>query len=703
MPSAIDKFFYPKSIAIVGASSRKGSLSWELVHNMIIYGFKGKLFPVNPKSDSVHSIKAYGSLTDIKDKVDMAFIMLPKHLVLKSIDDCAKKKVNAVVVITAGFKEVGGEGVELENQLIEKIRKYKIRLIGPNCMGIINSNPNVRLNGTFVKGNPLPGSIGFVSQSGALGAAVLRTVRQFDIRLAQFASIGNKADVSGNVLIDYWKDNDDIKVITCYLESFDDPRGFMELTREISKIKPIIVVKSARTAAGMKAASSHTGALAGADIVVDALLEQGGVIRVNTVDEMFDVAKAFERANLPKRNRLGILTNAGGPAILTVDESEKVGLEIPELTKITQEKIMQYAFPEASVRNPVDLLPPATADMWGKTTQHMLSDKNIDSLIVILGPPLMLDTVEIALSICKAAKKTKKTVMLVLMSQDEIIPAIREEDPDHPPLFRYPEIAARAVGEMLSYKSWQKEPIGKIVHFKVNRNAVRKVLQSQTRIGEFYLDPEDVKQVLRSYKFPLVESYIAADIENSLEIAEKIGYPVVTKITGKEFIHKSDIGGVVVNIHNEDELIFAEEKIIKKLKDKRIYSKLEGFLLQPYVQGEVETIMGVIEDIKAEHLIMFGLGGTFVEVFEDVKFKLLPINDKEAESMIKSIKSYELFKGVRGNLPIDINYIKENLLRLSQLVEDFPEFTEIDFNPFVLSYEKSKCKILDARMKVKLL
>ena len=702
MITNIDKFFYPQSVAVVGASSRKGSLSWELVNNILNYGFKGKLFPVNPKSDSVHSIKSYKSLMDIKDQVDLAILMVPRHLVLQAIDDCAKKKVKAVVLITAGFKEVGGDGIELENQLIEKIKKYKIRLIGPNCMGIINSNPNVRLNGTFIKGNPLPGSIGFVSQSGALGAAVLRTVRQFDIRLAQFASIGNKADVSGNVLIDYWKDNDDIKVITCYLESFDNPRGFMELTRKISKIKPIIVVKSARTAAGMKAASSHTGALAGVDVVVDALLEQGGVIRVNTVDEMFDVAKAFERANLPKGNRLGILTNAGGPAILTVDESERVGLEIPELTESTQEKIRQYAFPEASVRNPVDLLPPATADMWGKATKHMLSDKNIDTLIVILGPPLMLDTVEIALSICKAAKKTKKTVMLVLMSQDEIIPVLREKDPNHPPLYRYPEIAARAVGEMIYYKSWQKKPIGNFKYFKVNKDKVKKILSSQSRKDEFYLDTDDVSEVLHSYGFPLIESHIVKDIDTSLEIANEIGYPVVTKIIGKELIHKSDVGGVVINIHNDDELINAEKKMIRSLKSKGLQSKLEGFLIQPYISSGIETILGVFKDVKADHLIMFGLGGTHVEIFEDVKFKLLPINDVEAESLVKSIQSFELLKGVRGKPPVDIKYLEENLLRLSQLIKDFPEFIEIDFNPFVFSSKRKTCKILDARMKVKI-
>jgi acetate---CoA ligase (ADP-forming) len=335
----MDKFFYPGSIAIVGASSKRGSLSWDLVHNLIEYGYEGKIFPVNAKSDSVHSIKAYKSLTAIEDDVDLAIIMVPKDFVANVIDECGKKKITAVIVITAGFKESGEDGASMEDVLKEKIKKYGMRLVGPNCMGIINTNKTVRLNGTFVMGNPVGGGIGFVSQSGALGAAVLKTVQQYDIGLAQFLSIGNKADISGNVVIEYWKNNPEIRVITVYLESFGNPRRFMELTRETTKIKPVIVIKSARTAAGIRAASSHTGALASSDAVVNAFLTQAGVIRVNTIEEMFDIAKGFDRGNLPIGDRVAILTNAGGPAILAVDECANCGLKVPELGKKTQEKL----------------------------------------------------------------------------------------------------------------------------------------------------------------------------------------------------------------------------------------------------------------------------------------------------------------------------------------------------------------------------
>lgn len=702
MEQQLDKFFYPKSIAIVGASSKPSSLSYELVNNIIKFGYQGKIFPVNPKVDFVHSIKAYKSLVDIEDNVDLAMIMVPRHLVLSAIDECAKKQICSVVVITAGFKEVGGEGVELEKQLIEKIQKYKIRLVGPNCMGIINTRPDVSLVGTFVLGTPIHGGIGFVSQSGALGAAVLKTVEQNDIGLSQFISIGNKADISGNVVLDYWRNNPDVKVITVYLESFGNPKKFLQITRELTRTKPVIVIKSAKTTAGMKAASSHTGALAAADTVVNAFLEQGGVIRVNTIDEMFNLAKAFDRAPLPKGNRLGILTNAGGPAILAVDESERVGLRIPELEPETQAKLREFAAEESPVFNPVDLLPAATAEMYEKATRLMLADKNIDSLIVILGPPLMYDTFEIARSICNGAKSSDKTCIVVLMSQQDIIPRLRAHDPALPPFFTFPEDAARAIGEMLHQIEWRKIPIGDYKHFDVKKDVVKKILDSQTKKGEFYLDFMDVYDILKCYGLPVIQSCVSKDFPESISCAHKIGYPLVIKAVGKELVHKTEIGGVIIDIHNDKELTDAENRIISSLKAKGIESKLEGFLLQPYMRGGVETIMGVFKDNKAGHLVMFGLGGVMVEVIKDVKFKLLPITDIEAGMLVKSIQSYKLLTGVRGNPPVDLKFIEENLLRLSQLVEDFPQFTEIDFNPFVFSDEREKCKILDARMKVAL-
>ncbi|KXK49847.1 MAG: acetyl-CoA synthetase [Chlorobi bacterium OLB5] len=700
MLSPLERAFYPGSIAVIGASSKPGSLSYQLIHNLVLYGYKGSIYPVNPKAASVYSIPAYPSITTIKNNVDLAVLMVPKEMVLDTVDECNKKNIQSIVVITAGFKETGEEGAEREAALLKKIRKYKMRLIGPNCMGIINTHPEVKMNCTFVQGTPLGGGIGFISQSGALGAAVLRTVQQNDIGLAQFISIGNKADVSGNTVLEYWWHNDDIKVITLYLESFGNPRHFMELTREITKTKPIIAIKSARTKAGMKAASSHTGALASSDAVVDAFIEQSGVIRVNTTDEMFDIAKAFDMANLPEGNRIGILTNAGGPAILAVDECANWGLSVPELTAKTKNKLKKITPPEGSLHNPVDVLPPANADVYSSAAKIMLEDENIDSLIVIVGPPLMLDTLEIAKSICRAVKDTKKTVMLVMMSQDDVIPRLKEVMPVHPPVYRFPEYAARAISRMYNYKKWKERPEGIYREFDADRKTVRKIIQKYSAKKGTYLNSEDVSTVLKAYGLPIINSVFTHNTFDLIQISDKIKYPVVLKAVGKKLVHKSDMGGVEVDIHNTDELIRAAEKITEKLKFHKAEHLLEKFMIQPYVQGGVETILGITSDNKAGHLVMFGLGGIFVEVFKDVNFKLVPVNDVEAASMIRSIKSYEMLKGVRGKKAVNLDYIAEAILRLSQLSRDFPEFMEIDLNPFVFFDEKEKCSILDARIRV---
>ena len=700
MLTPLDKTFYPGSIAVIGASSKKGTLSFELISNLVKYGYKGCIYPVNPKSHSVHSMKAYPNVKSIHEEIDLAVIMVSKEFVLQAIDDCHKKKIHSVVVITAGFRETGKEGAILEAELVSKIRKYGMRLIGPNCMGLINTHPDVRLNCTFVQGTPVPGGIGFVSQSGALGAAILKTVQQNDIGLAQFVSIGNKADVSGNTILEYWWHNDDIKVITLYLESFGNPRLFMELTREITKTKPVIAIKSARTKAGMKAASSHTGALASSDAVVDAFLEQSGVIRVNTTDEMFDIARAFDMANLPSGNRVGILTNAGGPAILAVDECANCGLSIPELSRKTRTALKKIAPREASVFNPVDVLPPADAKTYAQASKLILDDENIDSLIVVVGPPLMLDTLEIASAICDAVKGTHKTVMLVMMSQDVVIPRLKEVNPVHPPIYRFPENAARAISKMLSYRKWKERPAGLYSEFDADRKTVKKIINKYKNRSGIYLSSEDVSGVLKAYGLPIIGSVFAKNTFELIQISDKIKYPVVLKAVGKKLIHKSDMGGVEVDIHNADELLRSADRIVERLTSHNAGHLLEKFMIQPYVSGGVETILGITKDAKAGSMIMFGLGGIFVEVFKDVNFKLVPINDVEANAMIRSIKSFEMLSGVRGRKAVDLNYIQESLLRLSQLSNDFPEFSEIDLNPFVFFDEKEKCSILDSRIKI---
>lgn len=700
MHTQIDRILYPKSIAVVGASSKPGTLSWELINNLVKFGYQGRIYPINPKADVIHCFKVYKSLKEIKEPVDLAIIMVGKNFALQAIDDCHSKKIDAVVLITAGFKETGEEGANLEEQLLKKIKKYKIRLVGPNCMGLINMMPGVSMNATFVKSDPIRGGIGFISQSGALGAAVLALLAKRDIGFSQFISIGNKADITENTVMEYWKDNDDVKVITFYLESFANPKEFLKIAKEITPKKPVIAIKAAKTASGQKAASSHTGALASADSVASTILEQAGVIRVDSVEDMFDLAKAFDKANLPKGNRLGILTNAGGPAILTADEADKYGLILPALEQKTINALKKFAPEEASFNNPVDLLPPATPEMYKEATEIMLRDKNIDSLIIILGPPLMLDTLEIAKAISAGTKTSDKTSLLVLMSQDENIPKLTKVDATHPPVFSSSESAARCIGLMCKYKLFLEKSSGKYIDFKVNKNKVNKILKSQNKKGEFYLNFDDVCEILEAYGLPIIKSRLARNAQESVDLAEEVGFPVVIKAAGEKLVHKSDVGGVVLNIEDIDDLIQAESRVIGNLKEKGLDGELEGFIIQPFVKGGIETIFGVTKDPGAGHLIMFGLGGILVEVFKDVKFKSLPITDVEATELIKSIKSYKILEGVRGAKSVDIKYIEENLLRLSKLIADFPEFDEIDLNPFVLKPERKSCIILDARIKV---
>lgn len=701
MSGKFDGFFYPKSIAIVGASSKEKTLGWELMKNLLNFGYNGKIFPVNPKADFIHKIKVYPSIVSIEDDVDLAIIMVAKQFVLSSIDDCEKKNIKNIIVITAGFKEVGDEGKEMERILMDKINKNKMRMVGPNCMGIINTKPGVMMNGTFVQGEPNPGGIGFISQSGALGAAVLKILKLKDVGFAQFLSIGNKADVDENDIMEYWKDNDDVKVITLYLESFGDARKFMETARKITKHKPVIAIKAARTSAGMKAASSHTGALASADTVVDAIFEQSGVIRVTTVDELFDLAKSFDRTILPKGNRVGILTNAGGPAILTVDEAFNSGLQVPELSKATRDKLHEILVPEAAFTNPVDVLPPATAEVYGRATEIMLEDENIDAGIIILGPPLMHHTLEIGKYICNAALKSGKCATVVLMSQDDVIPKLAEEVKGHPPIFNNCEAAAKVIGQMYKYKLHKEKFDGKPKAYTTDKKIVEGILKKYKNI-ESYLDFDDVVKILKAYGLPIIESYFVKNVQESVDIADKIGYPVVIKVAGKKLIHKSDVGGVVVDIKNLEELIQAENKVIAGLKEKGIDNQLDGFTIQPFIKGGTETILGVIKDSGAGHLVAFGMGGIMVEVMKDVKFKLLPVNDLDAEELIKSTGVFNILKGVRGNPPVDLEFIKENILKLSQLISDFPQIVELDLNPFVFSHINERCKILDARIKVNL-
>ncbi len=698
--SNLDKFFYPKTIAVIGASSKKQSLSWELINNLIKFGYTGRIFPINPKAEAIHCLQVYKSVTEIKEKIDLAIIMVTRNLVLQTIDECFKKKIDSILLITAGFKETGKSGASLEDELIRRVNIYKMKLVGPNCMGIINMEEDINMNATFVRNTPVKGGIGFVSQSGALGAAVLAILKQKDIGIVHFISIGNKADITENNVIKYWMDNSKIKVITVYLESFSNANEFLKIAAEVTKVKPVIAIKAASTKSGQKAASSHTGALASSESVVNTIFQQSGVIRVDTVEDMFDLAKCFDRGKMPHGNRLGILTNAGGPAILAADEADKWGLILPSLSDSTIKSLKEFVREEASFNNPIDILPSATPEMYAKATELILKDENVDSLIIILGPPLMYDTLETAKLISNATKTSNKTSVLVLMSQDENIAKLSEIDDTHPPLLNSTESAARCIGRMYNYKLWKESISGDYIKYDENKIKTSKYVNVLKK-GEYYLDFETTYKILKTYNFPVIESRLAKDLQESVKIADELGFPLVIKAEAKGLIHKTEAGAVVVNIKNIEELVQAENLVLSRLKEKGFEKNFIGFIMQPYFKGDVETILGSFKDESAGHLIMFGMGGIFVEVYKDAVFRVAPLTDVDADNMIKSIRGYKILAGVRGRKQVNFGYIKENILRLSNFVCDFPEFIEIDFNPFTVSNEKAKCRILDARIKIK--
>jgi acetyltransferase len=700
--NTLDNFFYPKSIAIIGASTKPGSLSYELINNLLKFNYSGKIYPINPKADLILNLNVYKSVIDIEESVDLAIIMVQKNLVSMSIDECYKKNILSVILITAGFKETGEEGEKLENEILAKVRKYNMRLAGPNCMGIVNSKSEVRMNGTFVRGEPSFGGIGFCSQSGALGAAVIKIVQQCDIGLGQFISIGNKGDISENDIMKYWHKNDDVKVITMYLESFTDAKALTNISKQVVRDKPVLLLKAAKTSAGMRAASSHTGALASPDAVANALIRQAGILRVDTVEEMFDIAKGFDKSFLPEGNRVGILTNAGGPAILCVDECAKMELNVTKLSDNSIKKLKEFAHPEAAFLNPVDLLPSAPTDMWVKAAEIMMIDENIDSLIILIGPPLMYDTADMTVKISEAIKNSPKPFLVVLMSQDETIPQVQKLLPEHPPLYKYPETPAKVFGYMLRYKAIKECRYGKYFKYDVDKNLSNSKIAKYREYGETYLEFKDVYKILNGYGLPVVESGFAKDLDDIKVEAKKIGYPVVIKALGKELIHKSDAGGVKLNIKNEEELVSAYKEIIESLKSHNLYNTLEEILVQKYfVHQGVEIILGVFKDKIAGHVIMCGIGGIMVEIFKEVNFRIIPIDDYEAEAIVRELKGFEILKGIRGKKGINLDFVKESLLRLSQLISENPQIIEFDINPFIFSHTAAASKILDARIKVK--
>jgi len=691
-------FLSPKSIAIIGASDKRGSVGRTITSN-IMNGFKGKVFPISPSRPTVFYKKAYKSVLDVQEPIDLAVVIIKNTIVPLVLEECGKKKIKGAIVITAGFKEVDEEGKKLEQQLKDIAKKYNLRIIGPNCLGVMNLDPKTMMNATFLKITPKSGQIALVSQSGAICAALVEDASAQGIGFSSVVSMGNKADTNEVDVLKMLANHKQTKVIVMYLEDMGDGQEFLKVSKQITRNlkKPIFVLKSGRSTAGAKAAMSHTGALMGSDKIYDALLKQSGAIRVDTMEELFDYATAFSKQPIPIKGDFVIVSNAGGPAIITTDACEKYGIKMADITSI-RPKIDAVIPPWGSSRNPVDIVGDADFNRFDNVLNEVLSHKNVGSVITMCTPSGTLDYDQLAEVVVKHSKKYKKTMLASLMGLDEGITNRKILSDGGVPYYTYAEGAIRTLAAMLRYANWINSSPGKIAKLQVNKAKAKKVFDKVKNEGRPNLLEEEGQEILRAYGFPLPKSSLAKNENDAVKIAKKIGYPVVMKIASPQIIHKSDAGGVKVNLTNDDEVKTAFKEIVKNAKKYNKKAVIKGVLILEMVKGGKEMIIGSKLEPGFGPVIMLGMGGIYVEILKDVTFRLAPVTVQEAEDMISSIKTKKLLEGVRGEKPSDIKKLSECIQRLSQLVTDFKEIKELDMNP-VLVMEKGKgCKILDVRI-----
>ncbi|MFO7156559.1 MAG: acetate--CoA ligase family protein [Pseudomonadota bacterium] len=698
MNHPLDALFRPRSVAVIGASRKRGSIAGELFHNLLLSGFPGPIYPVNPAARSVQSVRAYPSILDIPDEVDLAVVVVPQRVAMKAVEDCAKKGVRGIVLITAGFAEVGPEGRALQQEIARVVRESGMRMLGPNCLGLLNTDPAVRLNATFAPTWPPTGSVAIASQSGALGISLLDYARNLGIGISMFASTGNKADISGNDLLEYWEGDDATRLIVLYLESFGNPVRFMEIARRVSKKKPILVVKSGRTAAGARAASSHTGALAGMEVAVDALLGQAGVIRADTMDELFLLAGLLTNQPVPQGNRVAILTNAGGLGIMASDACESRGLELPELSANTIESLHAFLPRAASIANPVDMLASASAEDYERSLQLLLRDERIDSVIVLFVPALVTEAADMARAVVRAASGNQKPVLVCPVGTHGVPEALRILREAKIPTYAFPEDAAVALTHAVRYGQWLKKPAGVVPELSdVSRERARAVLEGR-QAG--WLSADEVRALLEAYGIRMPRSRVVRSAGEAEEAARAFGGKVAVKLVSREIQHKTEVGGVKLGLSTPEEASRAFDEIRAGLQARGLVDKMDGALVQEMITGGVETYVGSTEAPGFGMLVAFGIGGINVELWKDVVFRVHPLTDLDAREMLEQIRGRALLEGFRGMPPADKEALVSAILRVDRLVGDNPEIRELDINPLVALPPGEGVVAIDARIRI---
>jgi len=689
MKSPIRNFFYPKSICIPGASTKELSIGYEILKTIKKFNYPGKIFPVNPKADVILGYRCYNTISQISDQIDLAIIVVPKRFTLDTIEELLAKNVKSIILITAGFKETGEEGKIREREIVDKIKSAGARMVGPNCMGVINTLPELNLNATFIAEEPESGKIAYLSQSGALGAMILNSLRLTDVRFTHFISVGNKADLNENDFIRFWQSDENIEIITMYLESFDNGFEFIKplMLNEITK--PIIVLKAGKTESGMKAASSHTGALSSQDKIVDALLKQFGVVRVDNINELFNTAKGLESFPTPKGNRIAVVTNAGGPSILLADKIEKEGLQLAELSNETKSKLREIVHPEGTVNNPIDLLPGGNEISFPQVIKVVLEDDNVDAVISLFVEPVMVKPMPIAEAVNDI--ESDKPILQVIMPLPEFWDDYRKDSKLRKPIFRNPEDPAEVLSNML-FHSKGKEKRARFKSF--NEEAMATIGIGKFNYDSGFIDQEKITEICENYNIPLVEEIlIDADKINEQRIEF---YPLVIKGINENVIHKSEFNAVKLNIQNSDELKTAASQISNSFKSQGYI--VEKYLLQEFVETKHELLLGGYRDPSFGPVIMFGSGGKYVEVMDDTAIRSAFISDEEVVEMILSIKMGKILSGVRGESSVDLSKLANIIKSASQMLIENEKIIEFDLNPLIVD-TKDKFHAVDIRIK----
>jgi acetyltransferase len=690
----LDALFKPKSVAIVGASNNPFSIGHIVMKNLLDHNFKGPIYPINPKSKSIKSFRAYASISEIPDEVDLVNISIKNTIVPYVLEECGKKGVKFAIVHTAGFKEVGEEGLELERQIVEIAHKYGMRIYGPNSQGIQNSDPDVSVYANFTFVPMFPGNISIVAQSGGVGETLKLHLYRIGKGIRMYSSFGNEADVSMNEIIDYYGQDEDTRVIMTHIETLKDPAGFLEVASRVTLKKPILALKTGKTSEGAIAVASHTGSLMEQDTLTEAIFKKAGVLRFHSQEDMIDTAVAFASQPVPPGDRVVIVTNTGGPAIIAVDECISAGLKLAKLSAKTKTTLKKLVFQEAIVSNPVDVVATAGPEQYGGTVEALLKDPNIDSVLLVFVTAPFVDCEGIARKIGELGKFANKPIVCQVMTIEKWQEVIRLIRASGIPVYDFAETAARTLASMTQYGQIFKRPAPTFLKLRKQKKKIMDILSKHKK--ELFLPQEDVYRILGAYGIPAAKTLKAKKENDLVMAAEEIGYPLVLKVDAKSIVHKSDVGGVALGIKNQSALLSAYKKMAKKFAKHQ-----PSFILQEHLKGGKELILGSKGNLGLAPTVMFGLGGIFVEVLKDVQFRLAPLSLEDALEMIQSIKGYPILEGTRGEKPVDIDAVVDILLRLSELGTDFPQLDEMDLNPILVFPKGKGAVVVDARIKHK--